>query len=95
MSTSQKSRTRRQQGRVSGILLSGVCVVFSPSGTDFYAVPEGIDGPTFCRNMVDRYAHPHTAEQPAPTPIRFNFSRFLMPLYAAVTALFRRKVILK
>ncbi|NKX16143.1 hypothetical protein [Brucella pseudogrignonensis] len=95
MSTTQKSRTRHQQGRVSGVLLSGVCVVFSPSGTDFYAVPEGIDGPTFCRNMVDRYAHPHTAERPTPKSARFNFSRFVMTLHAAVTALFRRKVILK
>ncbi len=50
------SRVRHQQGRVSGILLSGVVVIFSPSGTDFYAVPEGEDGPDFCCHTVSRYA---------------------------------------
>lgn len=95
MSASQKSRTRHQHGRVSGILLSGVCVVFSPSGTDFYAVPEGIDGPTFCRDMVDRYARPFAPEDHAPMPARFVFLRTFAPLYAAMTALFRRKVIVK
>ncbi|RRY17888.1 hypothetical protein EGJ57_16180 [Brucella anthropi] len=50
------SRIRHQQGRISGILLAGVVVIFSPSGTDFYAVPEGEDGPAFCRHTVSRYA---------------------------------------
>lgn len=52
MSTIQNS----QQGRVSGVLLAGVVVIFSPTGTDFYAVPEGEDGPAFCLHTVSRYA---------------------------------------
>ncbi|KAB2687548.1 hypothetical protein [Brucella tritici] len=52
------SRVCHQQGRVSGVLLAGVVVIFSPSGTDFYAVPEGEDGPAFCRQTVSRYALP-------------------------------------
>lgn len=51
-------RARHQQESVSGILLENVCVIFTSTGTAFHAVPEGVDGPAFCRQLVASYARP-------------------------------------
>ena len=84
-------------GEVSGVLLSNVCVVYSPSGTEFLSVPEGVDGPTFCKLMVDRRAHPFIPIPPVEKcsrssrwqgAIRFGFR-------AIASVLFSRKVISK
>ena len=49
-------RARHQQGCVSGMLLENVCIIFTSSGTVFHAVPQGADGPVFCRQMVEQYS---------------------------------------
>lgn len=89
-------RTSRP-GEVSGVLLSNVCVVYSPSGTEFLSVPEGVDGPTFCKLMVDRRAHPFIPIPPVEKrPRSRRWQRAIQIwLRAAASVLFRRKVISK
>ena len=56
-------RARQQQGCVSGMLLENVCIIFTASSTVFHAVPQGVDGPVFCRQMVAQYSRSITPQQ--------------------------------
>lgn len=91
------SKRTNRPGEVSGVLLSNVCVVYSPSGTEFLSVPEGVDGPSFCKLMVDRRAHPFIPIPPAEKRRRSSrWQRAIQFGLRTVTSVFfRRKVISK
>ena len=87
-------RGRYQQGRVSGVLLGNVCVIASPSGTAFHVVPEGADGPAFCRHMVQSYAGFIAPARPASPRTRFaGFSiHFCRRTFELTVIEFRRQI---
>ncbi|MCM0752085.1 hypothetical protein DEA98_14655 [Brucella pseudogrignonensis] len=62
MTAKEQTQVRHEQAQQPSVKCPAFCcrmyVVYSPSGTEFLSVPEGVDGPTFCKLMVDRRAHP-------------------------------------
>lgn len=87
-------RARQQQGCVSGMLLENVCIIFTSSGTVFHAVPEGADGPAFCRQMVERYSRAINPQQQSSTTASLvaKVACMLLLFIDHATLPFRRKV---